>query len=237
MTILSEKRELTAVDLAELMPQLMKRNLPAIRQQDQAGGTGGFQEREILYKVLFDMKEDMTQLKNLIADLIRSNDLSVRDMARVQSLSLPGNYPAAAAEVDRFAADEGHVATEAYDLRDLDNAATNHDRTSNFRGGAAVVTERSRNAGARNGQRQSGPAPVFHRPSEDNNPILVDPSMQRAYAESEVVDEDLSLANAEKELIKKALRKHKSRRKEAAAELGISERTLYRKIKEYEVEE
>jgi DNA-binding NtrC family response regulator len=237
MTILSEKRDLTAVDLAELMPQLMKRNLPAIRQQDQAGGTGGFQEREILYKVLFDMKEDMTQLKNLIADLIRSNDLSVRDMARVQSLSLPGNYPAAAAEVDRFAADEGHVATEAYDLRDLDIAATNHDRTSNFRGGAAAVTERSRNAGARNGQRQSGPAPVFHRPSEDNNPILVDPSMQRAYAESEVVDEDLSLANAEKELIKKALRKHKSRRKEAAAELGISERTLYRKIKEYEVEE
>jgi DNA-binding NtrC family response regulator len=61
--------------------------------------------------------------------------------------------------------------------------------------------------------------------------------MHRAYAESEVVDEDLSLANAEKELIKKALRKHNGRRKEAAAELGISERTLYRKIKEYDVTE
>jgi len=63
----------------------------------------------------------------------------------------------------------------------------------------------------------------------------VDQNLRAIYDESEVVDEDLSLANAEKELIKKALNKHNGRRKEAAAELGISERTLYRKIKEYGV--
>ena len=67
--------------------------------------------------------------------------------------------------------------------------------------------------------------------------LIYTSDMQRAYDESEVVEEDLSLANAEKELIIKALRKHNGRRKEAAAELGISERTLYRKIKEYDVSE
>jgi len=224
LSILSEKRELTAVDLAEQMPQLMQRNLPAIRQQDQPDNPGNnFQEREILYKVLFDMKEDMTHLKNLIADLIRSNDLSVRDAAQVRSLALPGNYPAAAAEIDRFAADAGNIATEAYDLRDLDVSP--------------AVPNGGAYAGARKGQRSNDRRPVFSPQHTDNDPIIVNHDMQRAYDESEVVDEDLSLANAERELIRKALRKHNGRRKEAAAELGISERTLYRKIKEYDVVE
>ncbi len=218
MSILSEKRELTAVDLAERMPQLMQRNLPAIRQEDQPAGNN-FQEREILYKVLFDMKEDMTQLKNLIADLIRSNDLRVRDLDRVQSLAMPGNYPAAAAEIDRYAADAGNVATEAYDLRDLEISSP-----ASFPGGNT-------------GSRSKSPASGYPGGDNHTTPIIVDHGMRRAYAESEVVDEDLSLANAERELIRKALRKHKGRRKEAAAELGISERTLYRKIKEYEIME
>jgi transcriptional regulator with PAS, ATPase and Fis domain len=51
----------------------------------------------------------------------------------------------------------------------------------------------------------------------------------------EEIEESLSLENREKELIQKALDKHKGRRKNAADELGISERTLYRKIKEYEI--
>lgn len=222
MSILSEKRELTAVDLAELMPQLMQRNLPAIRTEDTPGGDS-FQEREILYKVLFDMKEDMAQLKNLIADLIRSNNLNVRDLAGVRNLSTPGNYPAAAAEIDRFAADEGNVPTQPYGLRDLDISTD----TAPFHPGAG--------AGSRvvGGQGHGAYRPT----SSQNDPVLVDDDMREAYAESEVVDEDLSLANAEKDLIKKALRKHNGRRKEAAAELGISERTLYRKIKEYEVTE
>jgi DNA-binding NtrC family response regulator len=224
LSILSEKRDLTAVDLAELMPQLMQRNLPAIRQQDLGEGSGNnFQEREILYKVLFDMKEDMTQLKNLIADLIRSNDLRVRDVARVQSLSMPGNYPAAAEEINRFAENSGNVATEAYDLRNLDVSAP--------------VSPSGGYAGAGGRPVSNSGQQVYHQPTGNVDPIIVDTGMRRAYDESEVVDEDLSLANAEKELIRKALRKHKGRRKEAAAELGISERTLYRKIKEYDVGE
>jgi transcriptional regulator of acetoin/glycerol metabolism len=56
------------------------------------------------------------------------------------------------------------------------------------------------------------------------------------YDESEVVEENLSLEKMEKEMIIKALDKYNGRRKDAAEELGISERTLYRKIKQYEIE-
>ncbi|MFM7901951.1 MAG: helix-turn-helix domain-containing protein [Bacteroidota bacterium] len=51
----------------------------------------------------------------------------------------------------------------------------------------------------------------------------------------EIIDENLSLEEREKETIKKAIEKHRGRRKHAARELGISERTLYRKIKEYDL--
>jgi DNA-binding NtrC family response regulator len=52
-----------------------------------------------------------------------------------------------------------------------------------------------------------------------------------------VVDESLNIMDKEKELIEKALRKHKGKRKDAATDLGISERTLYRKLKEYDIED
>jgi transcriptional regulator with PAS, ATPase and Fis domain len=55
------------------------------------------------------------------------------------------------------------------------------------------------------------------------------------YDHSEVIEESLSLHEKEKEMIKKALEKHNGKRKDAASELGISERTLYRKIKEYNI--
>ena len=219
LSILSEKREMTAVDLAEMMPQLLKRNLPAIRNEDKPAAAGGpsMQEREILYKVLFDMKEDMAYLKNLVRELIRNNDLRVPDAAQARALSMPGNYPAAAEQIDRFMDD--------VDLNDVDRSAV-------------TLNDLGSMAGSRDGHRRPHvpTAPVYPSPS-GADPIIVDHSMRRAYDESEVVDEDLSLANAEKELIGKALKKHNGRRKEAAAELGISERTLYRKIKEYEVEE
>lgn len=72
--------------------------------------------------------------------------------------------------------------------------------------------------------------------SDLDRPILLD-SNQRSngYDRSVEVEENLSLADNEKELIQKALKKHKNRRKDAASELGISERTLYRKIKEYDL--
>jgi DNA-binding NtrC family response regulator len=55
--------------------------------------------------------------------------------------------------------------------------------------------------------------------------------------EHEEVDESLNIMDKEKELIIKALKKHRSKRKDAALDLGISERTLYRKLKEYDIDE
>jgi DNA-binding NtrC family response regulator len=59
---------------------------------------------------------------------------------------------------------------------------------------------------------------------------------KKAYDDSETIEESLSIADKEKELIVKSLRKHRNKRKDAATDLGISERTLYRKIKEYGIE-
>jgi transcriptional regulator with PAS, ATPase and Fis domain len=71
---------------------------------------------------------------------------------------------------------------------------------------------------------------VTPNPNASNTPILVSSPPSH-----EIIEETLSLMDTEKEMIKKALLKHKSRRRNAAKELGISERTLYRKIKEYDL--
>ncbi|MGB3546651.1 MAG: sigma-54 dependent transcriptional regulator [Saprospiraceae bacterium] len=210
--ILSEKRELTATDLVELLPQLLKRNLPAIRQQDQPGGGNNFQEREILYKVLFDLRQDLGEMKKLVFELIRGNDLHVPDMGKVHNLQLPGAYPAAAAVVERYRPDDDNGA------EDSDFSAVYPGATGSSPPPYPPVTDRSFT-------------------TEAARPIIVDHKIRDRYAESEVVDENLSLADNERELIRKALRKHNGRRKEAAADLGISERTLYRKIKEYDLTE
>jgi len=68
-------------------------------------------------------------------------------------------------------------------------------------------------------------------------PFMINPSSTTTAQHHEEVEESLSLVDKEKELIIKALTKHKSKRKDAALDLGISERTLYRKIKEYKIEE
>lgn len=73
-------------------------------------------------------------------------------------------------------------------------------------------------------EKKPNPSFVIHHPADDVN-------------HHEEVEESLSLIDREKEFIIKALQKHKGKRKDAAHELGISERTLYRKIKEYDIEE
>lgn len=204
LSILSEKREMSATDLAEMMPQLMKRNLPVVHDQAE----NPVPERDILYKVLFDMKSDMDQLKGLISELIRNNDLRVNDRERLANLTYGGGqYPSAAEAIDRYV-DNVPGERPPVDVSDVE---------------------------FRHYPPSGRPVPPGNFPGPEANPIIVDQNLRAIYDESEVVDEDLSLANAEKELIKKALNKHNGRRKEAAAELGISERTLYRKIKEYGV--
>jgi DNA-binding NtrC family response regulator len=80
-------------------------------------------------------------------------------------------------------------------------------------------------------------------PTENNAPVLVGNSsaqpviMQNNIHEHEEVEESLNIMDKEKELIIKALKKHRGKRKDAALDLGISERTLYRKLKEYDIDQ
>jgi transcriptional regulator with PAS, ATPase and Fis domain len=174
ISILEQQREISADTLRHYLPDGGKANLPAIRTpQTESGGSGtDFSERELMYKVLFDMKRDLNDLKKIVLELVsQSGD-------------------------DNFTITDSHAQT----LRRL------HQEVEPVMSGSGF-----------------GMAPdvQIHRAGE------------RPYDDHEEVEESLSLEDRERELIKKALEKHRGRRKAAADELGISERTLYRKIKEY----
>lgn len=177
VSILSEKRNLNLEELVKIFPNLTKRNLPILSpNKDQVQEGNGMQEREILYKLLFDMKKDLNDLKGLVYELIQNNDLEVPDHAAFKSLAAP--------EYENFKSI------------------------------------------------QKEPEPLIEKSSiAPSKPIILETN----YDNMEVVEESLSIEENEKELIKKALKKHENRRKEAAEDLGISERTLYRKIKQYQL--
>jgi DNA-binding NtrC family response regulator len=187
ISVLSENRLLTAEELVQFVPNIAKRNLPIVAPdlEGRNGGSEGFHEREILYKFLFEMKADLNDLKNLVFELVRQNDLTMPDASSYRGLQAPA-YPAT-----------GNFARHDYE----------------------------------------GHEPVYPtiRPEEKPDtfrPIIID-KQEKEFQKAEVVEASLNLFDMEKDLILKALKKHGNRRKEAAADLGISERTLYRKIKEY----
>jgi transcriptional regulator with PAS, ATPase and Fis domain len=167
--VLEKDRNVTAAALLNYIPNESGANLPmAINGNNNKED---FTERDILYKVLFDMKKDMVDLKKLVAEIIQSGGNTAHIME-----------------------DNPHYINQLY--QEIERP--------NFEPQALTINK---------------PAP--------NAP------MDYNYAhEAEEVEESLSLVDKESDLIKKALKKHKGKRKFAAQELGISERTLYRKIKE-----
>ncbi len=167
ISILETERTVTPELLIRYLPQDLATNKPMIM-----GGSNSndFSEREILYKVLFDMRNDLTDLKKLVLEMIQSGSGFV-------------NSDETAALFQKVFQAEEH---ENSDLPVRMTPASN----------------------------------IIHLGSGNNE---------------EEVEESLSLSQTEKDLIKKALQKHRNRRKYAAQELGISERTLYRKIKEYDL--
>ncbi|MCD6596532.1 MAG: sigma-54-dependent Fis family transcriptional regulator [Bacteroidales bacterium] len=167
ISVIEQNRELNANILKSYLPDYQGIKLPAIIQKENCDSFSS--EREILYKVLFDMKSDMHDLKKLVIDLL----------------------------------DKGYNETD-------------------LGGSHAEVVQKLY---------QSVESPIENTPS----PIidLNRPGNLNIQDTEELVDESLSLEDKEIEMIKKALDKYHGKRKQAAVELGISERTLYRKIKEY----
>jgi len=179
LAVLEREHTITAQSLLQYIPQESSgSNLPMrINQQKKED----FSERDILYKVLFDMKRDMTELKKLVVDIIENG-------------GAPANYPGNQQALNQL-------------YRDVElESGHHHNHLQNH---------------------QQEPTLTIQQPvAQNNNKDL------NITHEAQEVEESLSLMEKESDLIKKALKKHKGKRKFAAGELGISERTLYRKIKE-----
>jgi transcriptional regulator with PAS, ATPase and Fis domain len=174
ISIIENEREIVAINLRNYLPDYGGVKLPAIIKKDEDKSFSS--EREILYKILFDMKSDMNDLKKLVFDLIRRGDIDV-----------------------------AFQETNSRAIKNLFREAKEETITNN-------ETE---------------------TPSVDFTPHK---SVNNIQDTEEIIEESLSLADKEVEMIKKALEKYNGKRKMAAGELGISERTLYRKIKEYGIE-
>lgn len=184
LSILSDEKEITAEMLIDLVPQITQRNLPSIASQQAAQDIP--QEREILYQLLFDMKNDLNDLKSLVFQLIKSNDLRIPDMSQLNTLKSSGTGGRSRADFQEF-------------------------QRPSFQASSLQIED----------------------DLPKNVPVILNKGDQHSYQSTEVVEENLSLEDMEKEMIAKALKKYRGRRKDAAVELGISERTLYRKIKDY----
>ncbi|MGB3080287.1 MAG: helix-turn-helix domain-containing protein, partial [Saprospiraceae bacterium] len=177
LSVLSEDKQIDAETLLQIAPHLAKTNLPVLTR----GSGDGFQEREILYKLLFDMKGDLHDLKQLVFELIRGNNLRVPESMNFRPIQ-PSSSSTELVSPEPWS-------TTSKDIYPIN---TNQERT----------------------------------------PLIID---DKKYTNGELVDESLALEDMEKDMIKKSLKRHGGRRKEAALELGISERTLYRKIKQYDI--
>lgn len=170
ISVIEKNREVTREVLYKYLPENASRSLPVVYAKEESAET--LTEREILYKVLFDLKNDVADLKKVVFELTKNpnaiksseqNTTIVKKWLSNDELDVPS-------KIELFKPSESPHEEE------------------------------------------------FHPSEEDDE------------------DAKLSLTQHEKELVEKALEKHKGKRKYAAEELGISERTLYRKIKEYEIE-
>jgi transcriptional regulator with PAS, ATPase and Fis domain len=168
LSILERQKNVSSETLLKYLPQESMSRLPVLVKEEIKGGE--FSEREILYKVLFDMKKDIVDLKKLVLELISSGSIS-----------------------GSFAENNAQIIDKLY--------------------------------------QEVNPGFSVSQPA-----ISIQPAQTgRVQHHEELGEELLSLSEKEKEIIKRAIEKHRGKRKHAAKELGISERTLYRKIKEYDI--
>ena len=176
LSVIETERELDALILSSYLPQPQtQEKMPAVMSDSNADN---FSERELMYKFLFDMKKDLSELKKLVLEMIQQGG----------TMSLNP--------------DQNAVVSRLYQ-----EVAETLPTTTRILPPANVVNEPT----------------FYHAPQNDTFEV------------HEEIEESLSLEDRERELIRKALEKHRGKRKHAAAELGISERTLYRKIKEYKL--
>ncbi len=199
ISVLELERELNGSQLAKYLPAEQSSNLPMLlRAAGPDGNTNGYSERDLMYKILFDMRRDVTDLKKMVLELATAS------------------HHGRPHETQELLRQNSHLFAPA---------------TTGFDGG-------------------NQPAADYLLPSSSSgfsSPYAVEPTLNYADTEEveqpvedishETEEETLSLDVKEKEMILKALKKHNNKRRYAAHDLGISERTLYRKLKQYDLEE
>ena len=191
VSVLEMEREINAEALRKYLPQ--PRQLPAVIPHGAQGSNAesqNFSERDLLYKVLFDMKKDVTDLKKLVYDLMHA------DGPPAPGRQLTDHHK------DLFA--DAHLPAD-----------------SKAQPGAQPAWML--------------PQPHATQPHTDTDEVVEEERVEDIEHTEE--EESLSLEKKEKEMILKALAKNQDKRKNAANDLGISERTLYRKLKQYAIEE
>lgn len=173
ISVLSHDKNITAKELSKFLQPYSNNRMPVLAGHN--GHSPEFaNEREILYKLFFDMKKDVTELKRMFLDVLQNPNMVAQNQSFIN------------------------------ELKELKN---NNE----------VM------------QPMLAPAPL----QSSSQPVI----MNNDIHDHVEVEESLNIVDKEKELIIKALKKHKSKRKDAALDLGISERTLYRKLKEYDIED
>jgi len=177
VSIIEKERFITYNILKEYIPKTYDTRLPAVVPNNSEQNNYA-SEREILFKLLFDMKKDMNELKKLVNDIVQDGG-----------------------QASHITSEQAHFLSKIFDAQEEENLDEYSD---------------------------SEPHIVQSYPQQSRDDIHIEDT-------TEIVEESLSLEDKEIEFIKKALAKHNGKRKLAAQELGISERTLYRKIKEYEI--
>jgi transcriptional regulator with PAS, ATPase and Fis domain len=173
ISVIEKSREINAETLIKYLPSNQTSQLPVLASQ-AGNAQSDYSERDILYKVLFDMKKDLNDLKKVVVDLIENDNQMNHDF-----------QPENATIIKKLYQDVGSPETT-------------------IQLGYNKTTPTVMNA-------------------KETQPKVIE------------VEQPVSLQEIEEEMIKKALIKYKGKRKNAAKELGISERTLYRKINEYNI--
>ena len=171
LSVLEKERSINGQMISSYLPD-PKSNLPALISENKSESDFS-SEREILYKILFDMKKDLNELKKLTNNLKKASPNDREKLDELESF-IPQKF------------------------NDIDNSKTENN---------LIVNE------------------TFENKND-----------KYSFAEEILEEETLSIQDKELELIIKALERNNGRRKAAAKELGISERTLYRKIKQYDLE-
>jgi transcriptional regulator with PAS, ATPase and Fis domain len=179
ISVLSEDKLISLSQLRKFIPENTGNRLPMVMPSTNGHAQNDFSnEREILYKLFFDMKKDVTELKKMFLEILKNPNL---------------------------AADTQNAF--AHEMKELNPQ-------EHFNAGISAPSYNAQPV-------------MIHNNGVNGNEIH----------QHEEVEESLSIMDKEKELIVKALKKHKGKRKDASSDLGISERTLYRKLKEYDISE